>query len=556
MTRTFGFLLVFVIAVSQTGAAIEKESNQQHSTFGIQNEDYSNHEQMGQRIQQLTEAYPDWIKQRPLAKTSGGKDLWVITLGKGDTENRPAIALVANTEGDHLVGSEMALQFAENILSRSEDEQIANLMDSVTFYIFPDLNPDAREQYFAPLRYERKGNANPTDLDRDGKTGEDPPNDMNNDGMITLIRVEDPEGEWITHPEDDRIMIKAKPEKGEKGQYHVFSEGWDDDKDGEFNEDGEEGVMIGKNFSFQYPAFSKGAGHHAISETESKALADFLFDAKNVFAVISFSQANNLSQALKSDKKKALERIQTSWTDKDVEINERISHLYNKHANDLAPQPAAGSDGDAFQWAYYHYGRFSFSTPVWEAPAAEKKEEDQHPSKEVNFLKWAEEKQLQNVFVPWTSIEHPDFPEKNVEVGGIVPFSAQNPPPRLIDSVWLKHTEFMLEVASLRPQTNILKLKTERPGKDLFRVTADIANTGSFPTVSQTGKKIRWVQKTVVTIEPGKNQKIVSGRTQEITDAIDAHSSVERSWLIQGKGTLILKAGSESTGFKEISIDL
>ncbi|MFP4289784.1 MAG: M14 family metallopeptidase [Bacteroidales bacterium] len=556
MTRTTGFMLALLLILLHTGTANSNAGNQQQNTMVINAENYATHEQMGQRIQQLTEDHPGWIQQQSLAKTKGGKDLWVITLGKGDTKNRPAIALVANTEGDHLLGTEMALQFAENILSRSADEQITNLMDSLTFYIFPNLNPDASEQYFASLRYERQGNANPTDLDRDGKTGEDPPNDLNNDGLITLMRIEDPAGEWITHPDDDRIMIKADPGKGQKGKYKVLSEGWDDDKDGEFNEDGEQGVRISKNFSYNYPAFSGGAGHHAISETETKALADFLFDAKNVFAVVSFSQASNLSKPLKSDKNKASERIQSSWSESDVKINELVSHLYKKHLKDRASAPAAGSDGDIFQWAYYHYGRFSFSTPVWEAPSPEKKEENQSSSPETDFLKWAEENQLENVFVPWTSIEHPDFPGKKVEVGGIVPFAMQNPPLHLMDSVFMQHTEFILDLASLRPQTDILNLKTEKINKDLFRITADIANIGNFPTTSQIGEKIRWVQKIVVTFETDEKQKIVSGRTQEIMESLDAQKTVERSWLIQGKGTVLLKAGSESTGFKELIIDL
>jgi hypothetical protein len=351
-------------------------------------------------------------------------------------------------------------------------------------------------------------------------------------------------------------MIEAKPGKGERGKYQVFNEGRDDDLDGKFNEDSEQGVMISKNFSYKYPAFSRGAGYHAFSETETKALADFLFDAKNVFAVVSFSPANNLSQPLKSDKKKASARIQSSWSEKDVKINKRISHLYKKHLKDQLPEASAGSDGDIFQWAYYHYGRFSFSTPVWEAPLPEKKEENQNPSSEINFLKWAEENQWQNVFVPWTTIEHPGFPGKKVEVGGLVPFALQNPPLHLIDSVFIRHTGFMLDLASLRPQTDILNLKTEKLNKDLFRITADIANIGDFPTTSQIGEKIRWVQKTVVTFETGEKQKIVSGKPLEIMETIDAHQSVERSWLIQGNGTIFLKAGSESTGFKEISIDL
>jgi len=52
------------------------------------------------------------------------------------------------------------------------------------------------EQYFAALRYERTGNATVTDDDRDGKTNEDAPDDLDADGKITWMRIESPIGEY------------------------------------------------------------------------------------------------------------------------------------------------------------------------------------------------------------------------------------------------------------------------------------------------------------------------------------------------------------------------
>jgi len=527
-----------------------------YSTGHSGQSDYSNHEQLGQRLQNLYSAYPRLVQVESLARTNGDKDIWLLTIGTGDIANKPALAIVGGIAGDHLLGSELAIQFAERLLAGSGDQKIQNLLDSVSFYIFPDMSPDAREQYFRPLRYERLGNANPTDLDRDGRIGEDGYDDLNRDGMITMMRIKDPTGEWMKHPDDERIMVKARSEKGERGQYLLFSEGIDNDKDGQFNEDGEEGVIFNRNFTFKYPAFERGAGEHAVSEIETRAIADFLFAAKNVFAVISFGPANNLSKPLTYNEREANARIHTSWKEKDITINQKITHLYNKHLGEQAPSASSGSDGDFFQWAYFHYSRFSFSTQGWEVPSPEKSETDDFSSDELKFLRWAEELQLENVFVPWTTVDHPDFPGRQVEVGGIAPFVMKNPPYRMTDSIAKKHTAFILDVAALRPQIDIVNLKTEKLGRNLTRITLDVINRGSFPTASQTGEQLRWMQKTVMRVNLGNNQTLLSGKPVDVMGAIDGHSSEERSWLIRGSGSVTFRVGSEASGFKEVRVDL
>jgi hypothetical protein len=522
----------------------------------VTNEDYSNHRQLGQRLQSLSQNYPNLARVQSLAQTVGGKDIWLLTIGTGDIANKPAIAVVGGVLGDHLLGSELALQFAEKVLASSGNQNIRNLLDSVSFYVFPDMSPDAREQYFASLRYERLGNDNPTDLDRDGRIGEDGYDDLNGDGLITMMRIKDPTGQWMKHPDDERVMVKARPEKGEKGEYLLLSEGIDNDKDGQFNEDGEEGVIFNRNFTFKYPSFTRGAGEHAVSEVETRAIADFLFEAKNVFAVISFGEANNLTKPLSYNEREANARIHTGWKENDIKINQQVSHLYNKHLGKSAPKAANGSDGDFFQWAYFHYGRFSFSTQGWQVSGPEKPDTDAIPSDELNFLRWAEENQISDVFVNWTPVNHPDFPGRQVEVGGMVPFAMKNPPYSMVDSIAQKHTDFILDVATLRPQIDIINVETERLSRNLYRVTADIINFGSFPTASQTGDLVRWKQKTVVRATPDQRQKLLSGNTIEVIGVIDGARSVKRSWLIQGSGDFLIRAGAESTGFREIQVKL
>ncbi len=518
--------------------------------------DYPNHSQLGDRLQKMNSEHPNLVSLQTLATTESGKSIWLLTIGTGDIPNKPAMAIVGGVAGDQLLGSELALQFAEKLLGRKNDEAVKSLLESVSFYVFPDMSPDAREQYFRNPKYERMGNASPSDLDRDGRIGEDPYNDLNADGLITMMRVADPTGEWMPHPGDERVLVKARKEKGERGMYLLFSEGIDEDKDGHFNEDGEEGVFFNKNFTFNYPVFSRGSGEHAVSEIETRAIADFLFEAKNVFAIISFGEANNLSKPLTYNEKEANARIFTSWKQNDIKLNELISNIYSRHLGDAAPQAQAGSDGDFFQWAYFHYGRFSFSTQGWQFPGAENKAKDGIDSKALRFLQWADTSGIENVFVPWTAIDHPDFPGKKVEVGGIAPFVIKNPPYAMVDSIAEKHTAFILEVAGLHPRIAISNPKTEKLGKNLHRITVDVVNEGSFPSASQAGEQLRWMQKTVLRATLSDKQKLMSGKPVEVIGVIEGHSSVSRSWLVHGSGTFSIRVGAESTGFDAIEIKL
>lgn len=509
-----------------------------------------------EKLQTLAGEYPDLASYEELGTTPGGNTISVLTIETGNTMDKPAIAVVGGIEGPHLFGTQLAVDFAANLLSQSGNSNLEMLLDSVCFYVIPSINPDAAQGYFSTPRYERKGNAKPTDLDRDGRLAEDGYEDLNNDGLITMMRIADPTGKWMPHPSDDRIMVEANTSKGETGSFVYLSEGIDNDKDESYNEDGEQGVFINKNFAFRYPFFSYGAGEHAMSEMETRTVADFLYDAKNVFAVVSFGPANNLSKPLKYNESEANARIHTGWKKEDIAINEQVSHLYNQHLGAMAPDQKSGYNGDFFQWAYFHYGRLSFSTPGWTFPDTVKTKDDEHKSKELNFLKWAEANEVENVFIPWTSVEHPDFPNQQVEVGGLAPFVMINPPATLHDSIAAMHTRFLVDLAKMRPRIEIRDIKTEQLGRGLYRITAEIANPGFLPTASQTGNLVRWMQKTVVRLSTESDQEVISGKLVEVAGVIDARSSVTRSWIIKGDGDVLIRAGGEPTGFDQKEINL
>lgn len=529
---------------------------------------FANHRALSQKATKLATDYPALCSVKSLAKTPGGRDVWVLAIGTGDRDSKPAIAIVGGIDGSYIFTRELAIGFAENILKESATPEIKNLLDRITFYVFPDVNPDASEQYFSTLRYERLINDRPTDDDRDFQTGEDPFEDLNGDGLITLLRVSDPAGKYIESTDDKRVMVEADLSKGQKGTYLLFSEGIDNDKDGLFNEDGAGGVDFNKNFTYNYEEYGANAGLHAVSEPESKAVADFLYDHFNIYAVICFGPQDNLSQqtprgnerpapsgqqtqAIQQQQgRQAGERRITSVLRSDETVIRLVSEKFQEITGLRGAPPSKTSPGNFADWVYYHYGRYCFTTPGWWFPSERGK------NTEVSFLKFAEDNKLENVFLPWTEIKHPDFPDKKVEVGGIKPFVMLTPPADKVQEMITKNYKFIVEVAGMHPELEFIDKKVENVGSDIYRITLKVHNKGLFATCSEAGANNQWTRIMRISLEPAKGQTILSGQKVQRMQRLEGNSSSEFSWLISGKGRVAISAGALNTGTISTSFDL
>ncbi|MGW8266940.1 MAG: M14 family zinc carboxypeptidase, partial [Longimicrobiales bacterium] len=137
-------------------------------------------------------------------------------------------------------------------------------------------------------------NTFPFDDDNDGRVDEDGPEDLNGDGLITAMRVPDPDGAFMVDPDDPRLMKRADPSRGETGAYTLYWEGTDSDNDGFYNEDGPGGVDLNRNFQHEYPYWKADAGLHMVSEPETRALMDFVLAHRNIGAILTFGLTDNL----------------------------------------------------------------------------------------------------------------------------------------------------------------------------------------------------------------------------------------------------------------------
>jgi hypothetical protein len=508
---------------------------------------YQKNEQLAARIKTVGQKQ-DLIRFISLAKTEGGRDIYMIRAGRGDTENKPGIAIIGGIDGVSLASTEIVMKMVEELVGNH-----STILDELTFYFIPDVTPDASEQFFAPLRYERRGNSVSFDDDKDGTADEDGYDDLNNDGLVSWMRIHDPAtGGYLVHPDNPAIMVKADVSKGQKGEYVLMHEGLDNDKDGKINEDIPGGTIFNKNFSFHYPYFEEGAGINAMSETETRSVAKFLFDHWNIFAILLFAPENNLSEY--NDLKAELidKNIPASISEKDKPYVESVVNLYKKNVHLSDSGKVVPSGGDMLSWAWFHYNRYAFSTPGWNV----RKNKNNLGSAEFDFLKMAAEKNFPDPAVPWQKIDHPDFPGKTVEIGGIKPFIMLNPPVAIIDSVADCHLNFLLDLARMHPALQINNVKITRNAGEVYLLEAEMTNTGGLPTMPFLAVNSKWVKKIRLDILPSPKQTIAGGRKVFLYDRILPGETVKTAWLINGKGKVILKAGSPQTGYISKEVEL
>jgi hypothetical protein len=537
---------------------------------------YNDHRTMIQKSNALAKEYPSLCSVNTLVKSKGDREIIVLSIGTGDRDKKPGIAIVGGIDGSHLLGKELALGFAATLLKESGSPDIKNLLGKITFYVFPDVNPDATEQYFSKLKYERNTNSRPVDEDKDFITDEDPYEDLNSDGFITLIRVNDPSGSFMECPDDKRVMMLADLSEGQAGSYMVYSEGIDNDKDGKFNEDGPGGVNFNRNLTYDYEEFGVNAGLHPVSEPETKAVLDFLFDHFNIYATFAFGTQNNLAQDPQDRQAGARgqasgegqdpsagqtsSRRQGSWMrqnrkitsvlESDDVIIKHVAKRYREITGVKGSPPVKPAHGNFMDWSYYHYGRYSFSTPAWWFPAEKNK------NMEAEFLKYASENNMDDVFVPWTEIDHPDFPGKKTEAGGIKPFVMINPPADKLEELITKNYEFIVEIAAMHPELEFLDADVENMGDNVFRVSVKVHNKGIFATCTEAGENNIFNRIMRITIDINDNQKLLSGHKVQSIQRLEGDCYAEFSWLILGKGAVKITAGAINTGTANTSLEL
>jgi hypothetical protein len=239
-----------------------------------------------------------------------------------------------------------------------------------------------------------------------------------------------------------------------------------------------------------------------------------------------------------------------------------------------SPEPNRGN-GSFSEWGYYHFGRWSVSAPVWWPPAVESKGDTtggdgQNSGRDLKkysaefqqdaqLLEWLQSTGQDEKILSWMGVEHPDFPDRTVEVGGFAPYSHTNPPADSLESLSESFAPFLVTLAQSLPQVTVENIQVEELDNNVFRVSATILNTGFLPTSTELGTRIQWVPKVRVELTLSDDQQLASGRPLHIIDKLErSEGGREMRWLVVGdrNSTVKLTAGSPLVGMSSSTITL
>lgn len=250
---------------------------------------YHSPAELSQALKSIARANAKSTNLIEIAASADGKPLFILYIGPeagNKTRRLPAVLVAANLDGTVPLASETAMFLIRSILEKPECRRDKG------WFILPLGNPDAAANYFAKPLLRDSRNRRPYNDDMDDRVDEDGADDLDGNGIITMMRVKDPEGEWLPLESEPRLMKKADPAKGERGIFKLYSEGLDNDGDGRYNEDGPGGVDIGVNFPHLFRFFSKNGGKWAGSESESLGLIRFVFQHPEIAMAVTFGASN------------------------------------------------------------------------------------------------------------------------------------------------------------------------------------------------------------------------------------------------------------------------
>lgn len=547
----------------------------------------------------LAAAHPTLAHLTSIGRSWRGREVWCMTLtnsATGPHHEKPAFYIDAHIHAEEVATSHTALYTIWYLLTNyGAEDEVTWLLDNMTFYIIPRVNPDGAE---ISLTTGHHWCGNGRYLPGEEQTRGLCQHDINGDGFIVQMRVEDPAGEWKISPEDPRLMILRKPgEIGDGPYYRLFREGemrgaWDGvtieiekPRDGNMNRNYPAGWISGER---QY-----GAGDYALSEPEALATARFILAHPNITGMQCYHTHGGLHL------RPSLVAPDSTLPRYDLAVYKAIGAMGTEITGyptisvyeEFTPDPSEPRTGSLMQWSYDEMGIITFSTELWNPELAAGIE---HPAKyqvrgrstedEIKLLRYNDEHLGGRGFIDWTPFDHPQLGP--VEIGGWTHmFTFRNPPP----ASWaatetargfmheMLHTNclFTLRHAACAPLLSIHAVGVDALAEDLYKLTVVVKNNGFLPTfMTQRALAHHMAGAVTATVElPTSAELLMGDAVQELGHLAGrdertatwspwmrqwSQTMKKAEWLVRAPAgsTLIIVAQAQRAGLKRIQVTL
>ncbi len=465
-------------------------------------------------LAQLTAQYPALVRLESIGKSHEERDIPLVVItnaATGPDVDKPAFWVDGNIHATELAASAACLYLIVSLLEGyGNDPATTHCLDTRAFYICPRVNPDGAELALGtPPKLLRSGTRTyPNNYEPIHGLVEE---DIDRDGRLLSMRIEDPNGNWKVCPEDSRLMMRRDPAEYGGTYYRLLPEGRLLDYDG-VNIDvpaPKEGLDFNRNFpaGWRTEAEQKGAGSFPASEPEVRNLIQFIVDHPNITGGTSFHTFSGVILrpfSHKADEEFAVEdlRVYKEIGDKGESITGypsiSVFHEFRYHPKEVI----TGAFDD---WMFGHLGLFSWTIELWspmrQAGITDYKYIDwfrAHPIEDdLKLLAWNDDALRGEGYVDWYRFDHPEL--GSVELGGWdVLYSFRNPPSHLLEKEIERFPEWLVWHLLISPLLTISGAGAEPLGDDHYKVTLVLENTGWLPTYvskhAQTKKLCRAIE--------------------------------------------------------------
>ena len=472
--------------------------------------------------------YPNLISVSSIGKSHEGRDIMLATLTNkktGPDTDKPAYWIDANIHAGEVTGCTVALYTIWNHTSKyGKDERVTRLLDDYVVYIVPRISVDGSELYLTtPHTLRSSTRRYPYAEDRNGLH----PDDLDGDGRILQMRIEDPNGSWRVSDKDPRIMVKRVADEFGGKYYSLITEGtinnWDEQDI--THAPMRYGLDLNRNFPFDWAPEGQqwGAGDYPFSEPETRAVAAFWATHRNINGFVAYHTYSAVFLRPYST------HPDSQFPTHDLEVfkimGARATELTGYPAvsvfHNFAYDPKEPMHGAMDDYAYDYYGWFGFTCELWDAPTEAGVDMNldwinwtkRHPEEDdIKIMKWNDEKLDGKGFEPWHWFDHPQL--GRVEIGGWDhKYVWQNAPAQYLPEICKKQVQFTIAQALMSPRLEFLKTNVEPLGEGVYKISAVIANIGFLPTYTsikaQERKAVRPIE---ATLELPDGATLVSGK--------------------------------------------
>ncbi len=474
-------------------------------------------------MEKWAETYPGIVTLYETGKSYEGRPIMQMTLTNkktGADTDKPAAFFEGNRHSGEITAAESTLWLAQHLIEGyGKDPVITDLLDHFAIYLRPVNNPDGRDLYLNTAQSNRS-TVRPEDSDNDGLLDEDPPEDLDGNGYILVMRWPDRKnGNMIPDPDDPTGRIMKRVPRGQ-GTYSTSAEGVDNDGDGRINEDGIGGLDLHRNYPEnwrpQYEMTGRGftqdgAGEYPLSEPETRAVFAFLMTHPNVYVVNSMDTTvpMHLRPPSTSPSEERMYPEDLKWyryfdkEGKRITGYEKAGDVYDDYGSG---QPLFGHGPD---FGYWYFGAIWYGDELWNG-ARGKDYDGDGDTDQIDMLAWDEQENNGEGFIEWAPVKHPVH--DSVETGGFNPkFFSQNPPASHLEEWASKEAMFNIELIKHLPLIewsgiDIKRVKNYKGDSTDYDLTVRFRNAGKLPTALKQAHLVKIVKPDEVRIVLDKKE--------------------------------------------------